>query len=168
MLPSSTSQTSLTKPDVTKKHFPHSLSLCRPKPQHAVIGSIIPYLVPLSAVDINITGTLSFNFNRFLPQGFQPPVLIFVQSKERAKELFHELIYDGFNVDVIHADKSQEQVWSLKKVPVCAQGTLKELREGGTHGGGELKKCTQLCCLIQVNIKKKMAILTTGEFRFHY
>ncbi|KAJ8043001.1 putative ATP-dependent RNA helicase DDX52 [Holothuria leucospilota] len=42
-------------------------------------------------------------------KGFQPPVLIFVQSKERSKELFHELIYDGFNVDVIHADKSQEQ-----------------------------------------------------------
>ena len=43
-------------------------------------------------------------------QGFLPPVLIFVQSKDRAKELFHELIYDGYNVDVIHADKSQIQV----------------------------------------------------------
>ncbi|XP_022085857.1 probable ATP-dependent RNA helicase DDX52 [Acanthaster planci] len=42
-------------------------------------------------------------------KGFQPPVLIFVQSKERAKELFQELIYDGYNVDVIHADKTQTQ-----------------------------------------------------------
>ena len=43
-------------------------------------------------------------------QGFQPPMLIFVQSKERAKELFHELIYDGINVDVIHSDRTQAQV----------------------------------------------------------
>lgn len=39
-----------------------------------------------------------------------PPVLVFVQSKERAQELFNELIYDGINVDVIHADRTQTQV----------------------------------------------------------
>jgi ATP-dependent RNA helicase DDX52/ROK1 len=43
-------------------------------------------------------------------QGLTPPVLIFVQTKERAKELFSELIYDGINVDVIHADRTQLQV----------------------------------------------------------
>ena len=43
-------------------------------------------------------------------QGLNPPVLVFVQSKERAKELFHELIYDGINVDVIHSDRTQTQV----------------------------------------------------------
>ncbi|XP_052766131.1 probable ATP-dependent RNA helicase DDX52 [Mya arenaria] len=42
-------------------------------------------------------------------QGIQPPVLVFVQSKERAQELFHELIYDGMNVDVIHSDRTQLQ-----------------------------------------------------------
>ena len=42
-------------------------------------------------------------------QGFTPPLLVFVQSKERAKELFHELIYDGLNVEVIHADRTQAQ-----------------------------------------------------------
>ncbi|KAJ1185525.1 hypothetical protein NDU88_002317 [Pleurodeles waltl] len=41
--------------------------------------------------------------------GFTPPVLVFVQSIERAKELFHELIYEGINVDVIHADRTQQQ-----------------------------------------------------------
>jgi ATP-dependent RNA helicase DDX52/ROK1 len=45
-------------------------------------------------------------------QGLTPPVLIFVQTKERAKELFSELIYDGINVDVIHADRTQLQVSS--------------------------------------------------------
>lgn len=39
-----------------------------------------------------------------------PPVLIFLQSKERARELFYELLYDGINVDVIHADRTQLQV----------------------------------------------------------
>jgi ATP-dependent RNA helicase DDX52/ROK1 len=46
-------------------------------------------------------------------QGLTPPVLIFVQTKERAKELFSELIYDGINVDVIHADRTQLQVSHL-------------------------------------------------------
>jgi len=36
-------------------------------------------------------------------------MLIFVQSKQRAKELFHELVYDGLNVNVIHADKKKEE-----------------------------------------------------------
>lgn len=42
-------------------------------------------------------------------QGFQPPVLIFVQSKDRAKDLFLELFYDKVNVEVIHGDKTQTQ-----------------------------------------------------------
>ncbi|XP_051786364.1 probable ATP-dependent RNA helicase DDX52 isoform X2 [Erpetoichthys calabaricus] len=42
-------------------------------------------------------------------KGFLPPVLVFVQSIVRAKELFHELIYDGINVDVIHAERTQQQ-----------------------------------------------------------
>lgn len=44
-----------------------------------------------------------------IQKGITPPVLIFVQSKERAQELFNELIYDGINVDVIHADRTQTQ-----------------------------------------------------------
>eukprot|EP00731_Ephydatia_muelleri_P023462 Em0015g1045a len=44
-----------------------------------------------------------------IQKGFTPPVLIFVQSIERAKELFHELIYDGLNVDVIHSERTQAQ-----------------------------------------------------------
>ncbi|XP_051173185.1 probable ATP-dependent RNA helicase DDX52 [Leptopilina boulardi] len=44
-----------------------------------------------------------------IQKGITPPVLVFVQSKERAQELFNELIYDGINVDVIHADRTQTQ-----------------------------------------------------------
>lgn len=44
-----------------------------------------------------------------LKLGFEPPMLIFVQSKNRAKELYHELLYDGLNVNVIHGDKKKEE-----------------------------------------------------------
>lgn len=36
-------------------------------------------------------------------------MLVFVQTKERAKELYTELVYEGINVDVIHAERSQLQ-----------------------------------------------------------
>ncbi|KAJ3104194.1 RNA-dependent ATPase rok1 [Phlyctochytrium planicorne] len=39
----------------------------------------------------------------------KPPVLIFVQSVDRARELFHELVYDGINVDVMHAERTKAQ-----------------------------------------------------------
>lgn len=39
----------------------------------------------------------------------KPPVLIFVQSIERAKELYEELSEDSLNVDVIHSDRPQGQ-----------------------------------------------------------
>uniref|UniRef100_A0A8D9A209 Probable ATP-dependent RNA helicase DDX52 n=1 Tax=Cacopsylla melanoneura TaxID=428564 RepID=A0A8D9A209_9HEMI len=44
-----------------------------------------------------------------IQKGIEPPVLVFVQSKERAQELYNELIYDGINVDVIHSDRTQTQ-----------------------------------------------------------
>ncbi|KAL4608426.1 putative ATP-dependent RNA helicase DDX52 [Arapaima gigas] len=44
-----------------------------------------------------------------IKKGFMPPMLVFVQSIERARELFHELVYEGINVDVIHADRTQQQ-----------------------------------------------------------
>ncbi|XP_075977600.1 DExD-box helicase 52 [Anticarsia gemmatalis] len=48
-------------------------------------------------------------FRQLVQEGLKPPVLVFVQSKDRAKQLFKELIYDGINVDVIHADRTQTQ-----------------------------------------------------------
>ena len=43
---------------------------------------------------------------QLIAEGITPPVLIFLQSKERAQALFGELLYDGIRVDVIHAGKS--------------------------------------------------------------
>ena len=48
--------------------------------------------------------------------GITPPVLIFLQSKERAQELYGELLYDGMRVDVIHAGRSPaERELSVQK-----------------------------------------------------
>ncbi|KAK9891346.1 hypothetical protein WA026_014586 [Henosepilachna vigintioctopunctata] len=59
-------------------------------------------------------------FRDMVRKGISPPVLIFVQSKERAQQLFNELIYDGINVDAIHSDRTQLQ----------RDNTVKAFREG--------------------------------------
>ncbi|CCF49216.1 hypothetical protein NDA11_000161 [Ustilago hordei] len=41
--------------------------------------------------------------------GLKPPVLLFVQSIQRAKDLFHELVYDGLHLDVIHSERPKVQ-----------------------------------------------------------
>jgi ATP-dependent RNA helicase DDX52/ROK1 len=46
---------------------------------------------------------------QLIAEGINPPVLVFVQSKDRAKELYSELAYDGVNIDVIHADRTKSQ-----------------------------------------------------------
>lgn len=52
---------------------------------------------------------------QMITQGIKPPVLIFVQSKDRAKELFRELIYENLKVDVIHSERTQAQRDSIIK-----------------------------------------------------
>ena len=44
-----------------------------------------------------------------MANGYEPPLLIFVQSKERAKQLHKELKFDGANVESIHADKKKSE-----------------------------------------------------------
>ncbi|KRT80864.1 helicase, partial [Oryctes borbonicus] len=59
-------------------------------------------------------------FRDLIRNGVNPPVLVFVQSKERAQQLFTELIYDGINVDAIHSDRTQLQ----------RDNTIRSFREG--------------------------------------
>ncbi|KAG8223169.1 hypothetical protein J437_LFUL000335 [Ladona fulva] len=95
-------------------HTPVVASWCR-KNMHRLVGVTIG--VRNTAADVveqqllfvgNEAGKL-VAFRDIVKKGLTPPVLIFVQTKERAKELFNELIYDGINVDVIHADRTQLQ-----------------------------------------------------------
>ncbi|KAH6573220.1 hypothetical protein BASA62_003067 [Batrachochytrium salamandrivorans] len=71
---------------------------------------------------------------QLVQEGLRPPVLIFVQSIDRAKELFHELVYDGINVDVMHSERTQAQrdaivenfrrgkIWVLIATELMARG----------------------------------------------
>ncbi|KAI9303451.1 P-loop containing nucleoside triphosphate hydrolase protein [Cunninghamella echinulata] len=71
---------------------------------------------------------------QYIKKGIKPPVLIFVQSIERAKELFKELVFDGINVEVIHADRTKAQreqiidqfrlgkIWVLIATELMARG----------------------------------------------
>lgn len=72
---------------------------------------------------------------------FTPPVLIFVQSILRAKELAAELLFDGINADCIHADRTPEErdaavlgfergsVWCLISTDIMARGVdFKEVK----------------------------------------
>ncbi|WEJ96051.1 RNA-dependent ATPase rok1 [Yamadazyma tenuis] len=65
---------------------------------------------------------------------FKPSIIIFLQSIIRAKSLFHELLYDKLNVDVIHAERTPKQreevikrfkngdIWVLITTDVLARG----------------------------------------------
>ncbi|KAG4928277.1 hypothetical protein JHK82_053962 [Glycine max] len=67
-------------------------------------------------------------------ESLNPPVLVFLQSKERAKELYSELAFDNIRVDVIHSDLSQAErenavdnfragkTWVLIATDVVARG----------------------------------------------
>ena len=45
-----------------------------------------------------------------IKEGIKPPVIIFVQSIERAKDLYNEFVYDKLNVDMIHSERTRAQV----------------------------------------------------------
>ncbi|KAI7861654.1 P-loop containing nucleoside triphosphate hydrolase protein [Spinellus fusiger] len=71
---------------------------------------------------------------QFIQKGIKPPVLIFVQSIDRAKELFRELVYEGINVEVIHSERTKQQrdniidqfrvgkIWVLIATELMARG----------------------------------------------
>lgn len=71
---------------------------------------------------------------QIIAKGITPPVIIFMQSKERAQALYMELMYDNMHVDVIHAGKSQGardsavarfrkgETWVLICTDLCARG----------------------------------------------
>lgn len=74
-------------------------------------------------------------FRQLITNGkIRPPTLVFVQSIERAKELFKELVFDGIFADVIHADRTkaerdrviqgfrEKKIWVLICTDLMARG----------------------------------------------
>ncbi|KJE90181.1 hypothetical protein CAOG_08519 [Capsaspora owczarzaki ATCC 30864] len=43
---------------------------------------------------------------QMIQKGVRPPILVFVQSVDRAKQLHREMLYEKMNVDVIHAERT--------------------------------------------------------------
>lgn len=50
-----------------------------------------------------------FTLRQLFKDGIPPPALIFVQSKERARDLYRELRYDGVRVDYLSAERTPGQ-----------------------------------------------------------
>lgn len=72
--------------------------------RNATASTVQQRLVYVGAEDGKIS-----TLRQEMSDGFEPPMLVFVQSKDRAKQLYKELQYDNYNVDVIHADKKKEE-----------------------------------------------------------
>ena len=79
---------------------------------------------------------------QIVQEGLKPPMIIFVQSKERAASLFRELVYDGLNVDVIHAERTQTQVRMRegRQEVVFKRGDHSYTAISGTHLQHNLKQ----------------------------
>ena len=74
---------------------------------------------------------------QMIQQGeFKPPIIIFYNQSLELKALFHELLYDRLNVDVIHAERTPKQreevikrfkngdIWVLITTDVLARGLI--------------------------------------------
>ncbi|CAO1632814.1 unnamed protein product [Sympodiomycopsis kandeliae] len=72
----------------------------------------------------------------------KPPCLLFVQSIERAKDLYEELIYDGLRIDVIHSDRNRKEresvISSFKKGEIWILICTEVLSRGLDFKGVEL------------------------------
>jgi len=66
-------------------------------------------------------------------EGLRPPVLIFMQSVERAMQLFHALVYGGLHVDVLHAERTAAQRTAAQR-----EATVSKFRAGQVLPGRRL------------------------------
>ncbi|GAB5033300.1 rna dead-box type [Nannochloropsis oceanica] len=97
-------------------------------------GAAVPDTVTQSLLFVGREEGKLLALRQILREGVLPPVLVFLQTKERARELYHELCYDNFKVEVMHADRSPEQraellhkvrtgeVWVLLCTDICSRG----------------------------------------------
>jgi ATP-dependent RNA helicase DDX52/ROK1 len=65
-------------------------------------------------------------------KGIKPPVIICLESKDRAQALCGELMYDGIRVDVIHAGRLQSAWLStmISLTPMCIGSDVLVVRRG--------------------------------------
>ncbi|XP_055328078.1 probable ATP-dependent RNA helicase DDX52 [Paramacrobiotus metropolitanus] len=83
---------------------------------------------------VGSTGAKVTALRQLLKENFTPPILIFVQTKQAAKELYREIGHEGFHADVIHSDRDQQErdrvvdsfrsgkLWTLIATDVLGRG----------------------------------------------
>ncbi|CAE6495550.1 unnamed protein product [Rhizoctonia solani] len=102
---------SCTHPNLQKAVFSATLPAGAEAIANSYLDSPVRIVVGLKQ-KLTFVGTESgklLTLRQQLAGGFQPPVLIFVQSQERAQELSEELLYDGRNVDVLYSGRTRKQ-----------------------------------------------------------
>lgn len=77
-------------------------------------------LIQQQLVYVGTEGGKLVHFRSLLQEGLEPPVLIFMQNKERANELFQLLTFEKINVDMLTSDRTELQ----RKI------TVKQFRQG--------------------------------------
>jgi ATP-dependent RNA helicase DDX52/ROK1 len=111
---------SLTNPKLLKSIFSATITSHVEEIAHTIMSDPIRVIIGLKeAANANIEQKIIYcgdehgklvAIRNIIKNGeFKPPVIIFLQSIDRSKALFNELLYDGLNVDVIHAERTQKQ-----------------------------------------------------------
>jgi ATP-dependent RNA helicase DDX52/ROK1 len=94
------------------------------KPIRVIIGGRVATLsndlIRQELVYVGTEGGKLVHFRSLLAEGLEPPVLIFMQNKERANELFQLLTFENINVDMLTSDRSELQ----RKI------SIKQFRQG--------------------------------------
>lgn len=96
-----------------------------------ILYNLIFYLIIRNIAVENVDQKLKYvgseegkllEIRNLIKTGLRPPVIIFVQSKERANQLFHELIFDNISVGIITSAKTEQQ--RLKTIEKFRTGDL--------------------------------------------
>ncbi|KAG9050192.1 RNA-dependent ATPase rok1 [Tulasnella sp. UAMH 9824] len=143
---------SCTHPDLQKSIF--SATLPQVAEQVAKRALVDPVRVVVGIKDsasLNVAQTLTycgtevgklFALRQLLATGPPLPLLVFVQSKERAKQLYQEFLYDNLTVDQLHSDMtSKQRLESVARmrsgetwVMVCTEVMARGMDFGGIKG----------------------------------
>ncbi|KIO26766.1 hypothetical protein M407DRAFT_74078 [Tulasnella calospora MUT 4182] len=143
---------SCTHPDLQKCIFSATLPQVAERVAKRVLVDPVRVVVGVKdSASLNVAQTLTycgtevgklFALRQLLATSPPLPMLIFVQSKERAKQLYQELLYDNLTVDQLHSDMtSKQRIESVARmrrgetwVMVCTEVMARGMDFGGIKG----------------------------------
>ncbi|KAG8951278.1 RNA-dependent ATPase rok1 [Tulasnella sp. 424] len=143
---------SCTHPDLQKCIFSATLPQVAEQVAKRVLVDPIRVVVGVKdSASLHVSQTLTycgtevgklFALRQLLATSPPLPMLIFVQSKDRAKQLYQELLYDNLTVDQLHSDMTSKQrlesVARMRRgetwVMVCTEVMARGMDFGGIRG----------------------------------